>query len=119
MKTSRIALVIGALVLGVALLALAYDGLYGGYVDPTSGDTSQVFEYHVYWSGVGEPPTAYVHIDDDWEGIMMDYDQAIGGSHGYKYSTTLPSGDHGFYFTDSMGGRDPNGEFQYVGPDVD
>ena len=118
MKKSRIALVIGALVLGVALLALAYDGLEDGYVDPTSGDTSTVFSYYVYWSGVGDPPTAYVHIDGG-AGTMMDYDQAIGGRHRYIYQTTLPSGDHAFHFTDSMGGRDPDGEWEYVGPNVE
>ena len=118
MKRSRIALVIGALALGAALLAWAADYLNNGSVEPSRGTTSTIFTYYVYWSGTGDPPTAYVHIDGG-TGIMMDYDQQIGGSHRYKYTTTLPSGDHAFYFTDSIGGRDPNGESQHVGPSVE
>ena len=118
MKTSRIALVIGPLALGAALLAFAADYLSNGYVEPDHGTSSTLFTYYVYWSGSGTPATAYVHIDD-MGAVMMDYDQEIGGSHRYKYHTTLPSGDHAFYFTDSIGGRDPNGESQHVGPSVE
>ncbi|MBN2208760.1 MAG: hypothetical protein JW759_05660 [Candidatus Coatesbacteria bacterium] len=121
MKTSRIVLLVAALVVGVATLALAVDWLCGGYVYPTSGSCTTWFTYYVSWCGTGTPPTGvYVHIDGDLTGILMTYFTEIGGYRWYKYTTTLPDGDHYFYFTDSLGGRDPDqGDPDYVGPLVE
>ncbi len=118
MKTSRIALVIAALVLGVVLFALADDYLHSGYVTPTWGTTYHLFTYYVFWSGPMEPPTAYVYIDD-LGAVMMDYLQVIDGVHIYRYETTLPSGVHHYCFSDDIGGEDPNGGFKIVGPHVE
>jgi len=117
LKTSRIVLALAALTLGVVLFALADDYLHSGDVQPDSGPTSQLFTYWVSWSGPMDPPTAYVHIDD-LGAVMMDYVHKIDDDHMYKYSTKLPTGDHAFHFSDSMGGEDPNGELRYVGPTV-
>jgi len=101
----------------VVLFALAVDYLDDGYVHPDRGTTATPFTYWVYWNGGEYPPTAYVYIDD-MGAVMMTYDGEIGGSHRYKHTTTLPSGDHDFYFGDSIGGVDPD-VGKYVGPYVE
>lgn len=106
MNMSRMILLVGALILSTALVAGA-DDLTGGYVSPTSGDTSTVFTYYVYWCGTGDLPSVYVHIDEG-AAVMMVYDCFVNGCHRFKFQTMLPAGDHGYYFTDSLDERDPD-----------
>ena len=116
MKASRIILGTVVLTVVVVLLVYAQDFLCNGQVSPPSGDNWTWFRYSVWWTGEGEAPDVYVHIDDG-EGQMMTLYDLGSEAYIYEYYTRLDSGDHGFYF-DCEGGRDPN-VGAYVGPHVE
>jgi len=81
--------------------------LSNGYVTPSFGDTSTVFNYYVTYTDVDNDAPGicrYIYIDS--VAYMMTQ---ISGSYTlgavFKYSTTLPPGNHNyyFYFNDAYG----------------
>ena len=90
---------------------------------PVGGDTSTVFTYRLtYTDAEGDAPTKKkVYIDD--EGFDMT---KVGGDYmtgaAYNYETTLPAGDHTYYFVFNDGNnpdvRLPVGTGTYSGPHV-
>lgn len=73
--------------------------LSNGYVTPSSGDTSTTFNYYVtYTDSDGDAPTTkYVYIDGSAHTMTK-----ISGSYSsgaiFKYSITLSTGSHNYYF---------------------
>jgi len=73
--------------------------LSNGYVTPSSGDTSTVFDYYVtYADPDGDSPTLkYVYIDGSpYTMVKISGDYVSGAA--FKYSTTLSAGSHNYYF---------------------
>jgi phospholipase C len=111
-------------------------GIYEGYpapaitpvllahssVSPTSGNSSTVFTFQTTYSeGSGNAPTqATLYVDST--AYSMTY---VSGSYStgaiFQVKTTLPAGNHTFYFVFSNGQSswgDPVGSGTYAGPNV-
>jgi len=73
--------------------------LSNGYVTPSSGDISTIFEYYVtYADPDGDAPTVkYVYVDGSPYTMTKISGDYVSGAT-FKYSTTLPEGSHSYYF---------------------
>jgi murein DD-endopeptidase MepM/ murein hydrolase activator NlpD len=79
--------------------------LSNGYVTPSSGNVATVFEYYVTYSDPeGDVPTTkYVYINGSSHTMSKISGDYVSGAT-FKFSGTLPTGSHiyYFYFTDSF-----------------
>ena len=73
--------------------------LSSGYVTPSSGDTPTIFNYYVtYTDSDGDAPTTkYVYVDGSPRTMTKVSGSYTSGAT-FKYSTTLSTGSHNYYF---------------------
>lgn len=73
--------------------------LSNGGVSPSSGDTNELFTYEVKYTDLdGDPPTIKKVYIDDTSHTMSLYSGDYETGAIFRYQTTLPPGDHEYYF---------------------
>jgi hypothetical protein len=90
----------------VQVTALPPHSLSQGSVYPQEGDTATIFTYEVQYEGADPPIVANLYID----GHTFNLTAVPGGSAGrtlYRYSTTLPAGEHAYAYRFEDGYNDP------------
>jgi len=83
---------------GVQVGAAAVHSLTQGLVRPASGDTTSIFSYEVLYHGADSPIVANLYVDGRTYAMSEVSGAANPQGSLYRFSTSLPAGDHDYAF---------------------